>query len=77
MKCPHCKCEIKSKPPSRIQQLEVEWYRRHGKYRERICRDSMGREYVVGDWSWNRLHPEHQEHIEHRMSLMPQHLNEL
>jgi hypothetical protein len=44
---------------------EVEWYKRNGKYPlQRIARCSDGAPYVVGDWSWNRLHPEKHELIE-------------
>lgn len=48
------------------RELEVEWYRTNGKYPERIVREhgGKGREYVVGDWSWNRLHPDKPEFIE-------------
>lgn len=38
-----------------VQALEVAWYRIHGKYPERRIRtDSMGKPYVIGDWSWHR-----------------------
>ena len=48
-------------------QREVEWYRRHGRYPERIRRDLSGTAYVIGDWSWNRNHPNKSEVIEYRM----------
>jgi hypothetical protein len=41
-------------------ELQVGWYRRHGKYpAQRIARDSSGAEYVIGDWSWNRTQHRH------------------
>jgi len=39
-----------------ICEMEVEWYRQHGRFPERIVRDSKGIEYVIGDWSWNYTH---------------------
>ena len=33
---------------------EVAWYRMNGRFPQRIKRDSRGREYVIGDISWNR-----------------------
>lgn len=52
-----------------VQAREVEWYRRYGKYVQRIRRCTAGREYVVGDWSWERNHPDKDEPIEWRMQL--------
>lgn len=46
---------------------EVAWYREHGKYPERIGRTNDGREFVIGDWSWNLLNPTRQEVIEQQM----------
>lgn len=43
---------------------EVAWYRKHGKYPERIVRDSEGNEYVIGDESWNDLFPHKPECVE-------------
>jgi len=43
---------------------EVEWYRQHGKHPDRITRNHTGTEYVIGDWSWNRQHPDRREMIE-------------
>lgn len=51
-----------------IQEAEVEWYRRHGKYpRERIVRNSEGEPYVIGDWSWNRQANRPYETVEAQM----------
>lgn len=52
------------------QRAQVEWYRKNGRYPERIRREhsGQGEEYVTGDWSWQRLHPDKPETIE---SLMP------
>lgn len=52
------------------QAAEVRWYRKHGKYPDhRIKREyrGQGQEYVVGDWSWNRNHPDHPETVEPMM----------
>lgn len=48
-------------------RAEVEWYRQHGKYPERIVRDDRGHLYVVGDWAWNARHPTKREQVEGRM----------
>lgn len=48
----------------------LDWYRTHGKYpSERIVRahSGTGEEYVIGDWSWNLLHPDKHEVIERQM----------
>jgi hypothetical protein len=38
-----------------LQAKEVEWYRRFGRYpHHRVISDGSGREYVIGDWGWNR-----------------------
>ncbi|WP_047933268.1 hypothetical protein [Pseudomonas putida] len=44
--------------------FELEWYRQHGKYPERIRRDSPGGDYVIGDEAWHRKFPEKREPIE-------------
>jgi hypothetical protein len=37
------------------REREVLWYRKHGRFpNERIVCDAEGREYVIGDWAWNR-----------------------
>jgi hypothetical protein len=46
---------------------ELEWYRRHGSYLQRIATDGSGAQYVIGDWAWNRHHPDMTEEIELRM----------
>ena len=39
-----------------LQASEVAWYFKHGRYPElRIVRDGHGQQYVIGDWSWNRM----------------------
>ena len=62
------------------QHAQVAWYRANGRWpAERIKREyrGQGNEYVVGDWSWHRLHPEYRmkEWIEplmnHDLSLSP------
>jgi hypothetical protein len=48
-------------------QRQVQWYLRCGRYGEaRIATDGSGIRYVIGDWSWNRSHPDKQESIEGR-----------
>jgi hypothetical protein len=49
------------------QTKEVEWYRKNGKHPTRIKHDQSGNLYVIGDWSWNKLHPSLYEKIEDRM----------
>jgi len=34
---------------------DVAWYRIHGRFPTRIRRDREGREYVVGDETWNEF----------------------
>lgn len=49
---------------------EVRWYRKFGRFPERIKKDSSGIEYVIGDWSWNRSQStEKQEAIEPIMEV--------
>lgn len=53
-----------------LQSFEVSWYRAHGRYGGlRIAREYRGggAEYLIGDWSWNRAHPEQRELIEERV----------
>lgn len=52
-------------PEPRIAELA--WYRKHGKYPERITSDSKGLQYVIGDWAWHRKYPRKSEFIEERM----------
>ena len=47
-----------------IQEKEVKWYKKHGKYPDRISLTASGERYVIGDWSWNRKHPRRRERIE-------------
>lgn len=46
------------------QAWEVEQYRLYGNYPDRITRDSSGQEYMIGDWSWNRLPQNKREFFE-------------
>lgn len=48
-------------------RAEVEWYRKHGKWHDRIRVTSDGVKFVVGDWSWNRSHPRRKEYVEDAM----------
>lgn len=55
---------------SNPRPAELAWYRKHGKYiRERIVADREGELFVIGDWSWERLHPNKAEYIEDRMNF--------
>lgn len=53
---------------SELCAFQVRWYRRVGRHQDRVRRDSHGVEYVVGDWSWNRLYPQRPEFIDSRMA---------
>ncbi len=59
-----------SKEHDEVCEREVAWYRKHGKYIERIVREfsGQGAEFVVGDWSWSRNHPDKPEIIEPLMN---------
>ena len=46
---------------------ELEWYRKFGRYPERIRKDSLGLDYMIGDYAWHRKHPDRQEFVEERM----------
>jgi len=35
------------------QQVEVEWYKKHGIWSERIKVDNSGNQFVVGDFCWH------------------------
>ncbi len=49
------------------RQKEVEWYKKNGLFPERrIVRDSRGKEYVVGDATWQWCYQPSEE-IEKRM----------
>lgn len=50
-----------------IPAREVRWYRKNGKYPQRITRTAQGKEYVIGDWSWNQSNPCKPETIEPQM----------
>lgn len=53
---------------------EVKWYRQRGKYpKQRICREyrGSGAEYVIGDWGWDRAHPDLPEKIERLLPRTP------
>lgn len=53
----------------KLYRAEVDWYRRYGKHGEsRIRQNRDGVNYVIGDWSWNRLYPEKLEFVESAMS---------
>lgn len=52
-----------------IAEREVIWYRKNGKYPERIVTNNQNKLYVIGDWSWNRLYPNKFEEAEKQMKL--------
>ena len=39
------------------QRAEVLWYRTHGRHKDRVVRDRLGREYVQCDFIWNHNNP--------------------
>jgi hypothetical protein len=47
-----------------VQMLEVEWYKKNGKYQDRIVKDALGKEFVIGDWSWERNFPDRPEYAD-------------
>jgi hypothetical protein len=49
-----------------INDREIEWYKQHGNYPQRITKDKFNRPYVIGDWSWNN-NGRPSEWIEERM----------
>lgn len=52
----------------KLNALHCEWYRANGKYpQERITSDSSGVDYVIGDWSWARRHPDKPELIDREL----------
>lgn len=48
-------------------QKEIFWYKKHGKYKDRITVDSNGLKYVIGDWAWNRKNADRKEYIEDKI----------
>jgi len=54
-------------------EIEVAWYLLHGSYRERIATGRSGRQYVIGDSSWNNCHTTKYEVIEHLLPKVPAH----
>lgn len=51
-----------------ICNADVRWYLQHGRYGVgRIRTDRDGVQYVIGDWSWNRLYPNHLEFIDNAL----------
>lgn len=47
--------------------FELEWYRLHRKYEERIKRGGPDGDYVIGDDAWNRKFPDRAEYVESSM----------
>ena len=53
-----------------VRQIEVDWYREHGQFPDRIGKNLRGDPYVVPDLLWNRR-PENlarKEHIDLKLS---------
>lgn len=50
-----------------VQAREAAWYRRHGRYPERVRLTLSGEPFVIGDWSWNRDYPNRREVVEPAM----------
>lgn len=51
-----------------LQADEVRWYTKNGKYLKRIAVSKDNEIYVIGDWAWNREHPNNHEVVEPKMS---------
>lgn len=49
-----------------VSRREIEWYRNNGRHADRI-NQRHGREWLTGDWSWNRLYPRRRESVEDSM----------
>ena len=54
-----------------VRQRELDWYKKHGTYPERIKEDANGNKYVEGDFTWNAKHENRykQEFCETEMSF--------
>lgn len=52
-----------------IQKMEVEWYKKNGRHKDRLALTGgkIRELYVIGDWGWNRKHPDLSEFIEQAM----------
>lgn len=55
----------------KLCKRQVAWYHAHGKYPERIRFDRDGTAYVIGDWSWNKQHPDCFELVDERLPVLP------
>ena len=53
-----------------VEQIayEVQWYREHGEYQDRIKKDYLGHEFVEHDWLWNRRNHFRQETIRDKLA---------
>ncbi len=48
----------------KMTSTDVTWYTQNGKYINRIGVDASDVVYIVGDWSWNRIHPDKYEMVD-------------
>lgn len=53
-----------------VREAEVEWYRKHGRYKDRITEDTDGKKYVIGDESWNAQHHNAVEYIDNKIKIV-------
>ena len=53
-----------------IRESELDWYKKHGKYKERITKDANNNPYVIGDFSWNAGNKDRIEFVEPKMSFV-------
>jgi len=60
----------KKNPRNEPRITELNWYARYGKYPDRIAHTSIGKEYMEGDWSWNRRNPDKIEYVERLIKYM-------
>jgi len=52
------------------REIELQWYREHGLYLERIVLDGKGELYVIGDRDWNRLNNGKIEYFERKVNYL-------
>ena len=52
----------------KMTSTDVAWYAKKGKYLNRIGVDTSDVVYIVGDWSWNRRHPQRYEMVDEQLT---------
>jgi len=51
-----------------VMTYEVQWYRKHGKYQDRVQLDDLGNEHVICDVTWNRRNPFRRESVRQQLT---------